>query len=394
MQAAARPEVEGAIRYAVANESSVLHVEAESPRNTQFTPVDARLILECLRDISRIHGLGIVRCDIRDPAVLSAFRHGLPLCTSITNVYLCDTLLDSDDLDHLLPAFYNTSVTTLHLGRNRMAGNRGGQVLRRLLTGNNSLLEFYQFGSSLALGPEGFLALGQGIALNDRLQKLNLSRCEIGNEDLKNLGAALEVTNNNSMTVLDLTSNDINGADGGEQISLLLQRLLALKELYLRYNSRLGPLGASAMAPGLAVANHLEELYLENCSIGNDGVANLVPDGHVNKSLTRLDLFDTQVLVDGEEIVGLAARCTNLDVLDVGGATILSSDQQRRLHLLFDHRRLVSEAQALAGSTFSVLFRFVEKQAHCHEHGLSAIFVILQNDGDDYFHTALNRSVE
>jgi hypothetical protein len=40
------------------------------------------------------------------------------------------------------------------------------------------------------------------------------------------------------------------------------------------------------------------------------------------------------------------------------------------------------------GASFTVLFRFVEEQAHGHERGLSAIFVILQNDGDDLFCTA------
>jgi hypothetical protein len=52
------------------------------------------------------------------------------------------------------------------------------------------------------------------------------------------------------------------------------------------------------------------------------------------------------------------------------------------------------KTQALAGSTFSTLFRFVEEQAHRHEYGLGAIFVVLQNDGDDHFCKANNRRIE
>jgi hypothetical protein len=59
-----------------------------------------------------------------------------------------------------------------------------------------------------------------------------------------------------------------------------------------------------------------------------------------------------------------------------------------------ERKSLVTEAQELAGSTFSVLFRFVEEEAHGHENGPSAILVILQNDGDDYFGNANNRAID
>jgi hypothetical protein len=68
-------------------------------------------------------------------------------------------------------------------------------------------------------------------------------------------------------------------------------------------------------------------------------------------------------------------------------------NEQHFLDLLLDSKRLCTAAQALAGSPFSTLFRFVEEQAHCHEHGLSAIFVILQNDGNDHFYTAHKEKV-
>jgi Leucine Rich repeat len=163
-------------------------------------------------------------------------------------------------------------------------------------------------------------------------------------------------------------------------------------------NNNLGSFGAGAMAPGLTAASNLESLDLEDCRIGNDGVMELV-----NMSLTSLNLGwnDVQGLEGGENVIALVARCTNLVHLDVdynaeGREPLLNPHQQRRLDLLLDpeqKQRLCIEAQALAGSTFPILFRFVEEQAHGHRHGLSAIFVILRNDGDDYFCNANNRGI-
>jgi Leucine Rich repeat len=213
---------------------------------------------------------------------------------------------------------------------------------------------------------------------------------EIGSYYLTNLLLPANGMNNTALLHLNLFWNDIEGAEGGQQVGMLLQHCPNLKELDLSSNN-LGPLGARAMAPGLAAASNLESLNLAWCCIGNNGMMELV-----NMSLTSLNLRenDVQGLVGGENVVALAARCTNLVRLDVE-IGILNPDQKRRLNLLLDpeqKQRLCIEAQALAGSTFPVLFRFMEERAHGHRHGISAIFVILQNDGDDYFCNANNRA--
>jgi hypothetical protein len=118
----------------------------------------------------------------------------------------------------------------------------------------------------------------------------------------------------------------------------------------------------------------------------------LFPDDQVNKSLTRLDIRDNTVyhcdfVLDIRNLVfALVSRCTNLDRVDI----IFFLDLRRRLDLLLERKRLCNVAQAFAGLSFSLLFGFVKETAHHHEHGLSAIFVILQNDGDDHFYTAHN----
>jgi hypothetical protein len=142
-------------------------------------------------------------------------------------------------------------------------------------------------------------------------------------------------------------------------------------------NNPLGPLGARALAPGLAAASRLEELDVTQCGLGSDGVANLIPaDGQVNLSLTNLRLA-ANGFVGGDKVVALASRCTNLDYAYVNGNSF-SSNQLRRLDLLLDRKRLCTEAKALRGSPPSVVFRKLV-QANAHEHGLSAAFVILRD---------------
>jgi hypothetical protein len=235
------------------------------------------------------------------------------------------------------------------------------------------------------------------LALNNWLQKLELHDCKIRNDGLANLLMSMGEINNRSLTYLGLIYNHIHGAKGGLQVSLLLQRFQQIKFLVLALNN-LGPLGARELAPGLAAASHLESLRICHCSLGNDGIMNLIPNGHVNRSLAMLDLCSNNIrgVLGGENVVALAARCTNLDSISINmraNRDILSPDQRRRLNLILNRKRQCTTAQALAGSTFSVLFPAVE-EAHGHEYGLSAIFVILQNDGDDYFCNANNRAIE
>jgi hypothetical protein len=165
----------------------------------------------------------------------------------------------------------------------------------------------------------------------------------------------------------------------------------------IRRNNLLGPLGASALARGHEDgASRLETLTISSCSLGNNGVVGLVPTGQVSRFLTKLNLRapnDIEGTAGGENILALASVCTNLDDISVG-EHVLSPDQHRRMELLLDRKRLCTAVQVLAGSPCSVLFRFVEEQAHRVEHALSAIPVILQNEGDIHFCTANNRALE
>jgi Leucine Rich repeat len=387
MQADSPSVVDEAIRYALANESvTTLCIHASWYTTHNLPPLnvtDARLIIESLHENPRFHTLKIIYYPLLhdgddDDAVLNVFRIGLPLCTAITTITLFKAQLGNEGLERLLPAFYN--ISSLNLENNKIQGQHGGEILQALLDGSKNLKEL-KLGNNL-IGPLGSIGLGQGLAVSAascsiRLRKLHIWGCCIGNVGLANLLLSLGEITILSLTDLDLHSNDIQGAEGGRLICLLLQRFPNLKVLDLSFN-RLGPLGVIAFAPSLAAAaSQLEELDFSYCGLSNDGVENLVPDGQVNRSLTFLRLGGNgiQGLAGGEHVLALAARCTNLDGLDVSSVNSISSsfnltqdqqrrspitfslDQQRRLDLLLDRKRLHTEVQGLGGSSLSVVFQ-------------------------------------
>jgi hypothetical protein len=175
--AAATPRVEQAIRDARTNESATIlliehmatddgsnnmnidndddnndndedddddNEDDDPPRLPLLTATDARHIVDCLGEGERPNNLDtleIYNYDIDTVPVLNVFGSGLPMCECLTTVSLVDTELGNAGLSRLRPAFYNTSVRKLRLYGNDIHGSRGGQVLRDLMHGNQTLLE-------------------------------------------------------------------------------------------------------------------------------------------------------------------------------------------------------------------------------------------------------------
>jgi Ran GTPase-activating protein (RanGAP) involved in mRNA processing and transport len=369
----------------------------------------------------RFDTLSIWLYHVHDVAnVWNVFRQRLPLCTSLRKLKLQAMKLDNDGLEILRPALYShTSITTLDLSySNRLEGQRGGDALRQLLQGNATLRDLSV--RENPLGPQGASGPGRGLRGNTVLQKLNLFGCRMGNEGLASFltafagataaggggggGNATTKSNNScrannknkntTLTHLDLAANSLRGAEGGRLVTVALRDCFTRLQVLILNHNDLGPDGAREMASGVAAAQpQLQRLELSGCWLGNEGVASLVPDGQVNRSLTILDLkcnSTPSLALHGETAIALARRCTNLDRLDVTEDILSPPDQRSRLERLLDRKRLCTQAMALAGAPFDVLWQFVEKQAHGHEHGLSAILIILQNDGEDQ-HFCTNR---
>jgi hypothetical protein len=74
-----------------------------------------RRVFECLQNNpDRFDTVKISHLRLSNVAALNVFRDSLlPLCKSVTTVKLYGSRLENDGLERLLPAFYNTSVTTL-----------------------------------------------------------------------------------------------------------------------------------------------------------------------------------------------------------------------------------------------------------------------------------------
>jgi Leucine Rich repeat len=392
MQDQVNPQVEADLQRSLASSNAQLRIQVSaSVEGIALTVADARRIMEFTQENPQFNSIDIYHFNINDAAVLNVFCDGLRLCSSITKVILYGTNLTNAGLQSLRPAFRSTFITSLIFTRNNIEGQEGGEAVGHLLIGNITLAELIL--SYNPIGPQGVTGIGQGLAGNNHLQKLILHGCRIGNVSLANLLQSMGDTIHMALTYLYLSENNIEGADGGRHIGLLLPHFPNLKLLCLDDNN-LGPLGARALALGLQAASHLEELRLYSCGIGKNGVASLVPVGQVNQSLIRLDLRRNgiQGKEGGENVVALAEHCMKLEQFFI--AIALDPDQRRRLDfVLKGGNRLFTASQALGGQPFPVLFEAVE-EAHRHEFGLGAIFVILQSDGDDYFCSANDCEIE
>jgi hypothetical protein len=77
-----------------------------------LTARDTAVLLNATKHHSTVK-LSIGRYCLDTPAVLSVFRNGLPLCTSLTRVHLQRTRLGNEELELL--ALQNTYITILDL---------------------------------------------------------------------------------------------------------------------------------------------------------------------------------------------------------------------------------------------------------------------------------------
>jgi Leucine Rich repeat len=102
------------------------------------------------------------------------------------------------------------------------------------------------------------------------------SRNEFGNNNIARiLPTVCFYRNNRTLLELNLSTNKIQGTNGGAAIRELLQHNDFLKKLVL-WNNPLGPDGAREVAAGLVVNTTMEYLDLGLCSLGDDGLEVIV----------------------------------------------------------------------------------------------------------------------
>jgi hypothetical protein len=109
------PSVEKCIQHALDYEAkSILDVYHH---RCPLTVNDTRCIIACLQRNTRLVTLHI-RSYALHAAVLSALRSGLLSCPCVTTVKVDGAGLGTEALEVLMPAFKNTSITSLFLENN------------------------------------------------------------------------------------------------------------------------------------------------------------------------------------------------------------------------------------------------------------------------------------
>ena len=121
----------------------------------------------------------------------------------------------------------NTTLTKLNLGGNSL-GKEGGRAMGEALAVNTTLAKL-DLGYN-AFGKEGGRAMGEALAVNTTLTQLHLGGNKIGTKGASAIAQALEV--NKALTNLDLSSNRIRGK-GARKIAQALQVNHVITMLYL-----------------------------------------------------------------------------------------------------------------------------------------------------------------
>ena len=206
---------------------------------------------------------------------------------------------------------HNTSLETLDLSENNI-GIKGGIALFDALKSNTSIRKLKLNRNNL----KSVTNIGQ-VLDNQTLRELDLSKNNLGDEDVAEIAAGL--AHNTSLETLDLSWNNI-GIKGGIalfdalKINTSIRKLKlsanhlwnmtnnqTLKELDLSKNN-LGDKNATEIAAGLAHNTSLETLDLSENSIGKEGYIALLDTLLINLTIKELDLCRNRDEEGGMEI--------------------------------------------------------------------------------------------
>jgi len=188
----------------------------------------------------------------------------------------------------------NTSLTTLYLSGNSI-GLPGARSLAEAFQVNGTLVRLHLTGNNL--GPAGAAALAEGIVGNQTLKSLYIGGCGVGATGACDLSAAL--ARNAGLEALYLSHNDI-GDDGLSSLAQALQVKRNMKVLELGFNG-ITPRGAAALVHALWGYPTLEELFLDNNRLGDDGAKRLAD------CVATIGLRHLEISFNGLGKVGIAA---------------------------------------------------------------------------------------
>eukprot|EP00984_Skeletonema_dohrnii_P029685 scaffold20524_cov85-Skeletonema_dohrnii-CCMP3373.AAC.5 len=234
--------------------------------------------------------------------------------------YMFINNLNNDGFTSIMGALVSLSqLEGLYIVQNNSVGLDGWSELRTLLeSGVCKLKRLYLKGNNY-IGNEGLDVLSNGLrGIRSSLEVLNLSDSSIGNEGLLNVVEALQTCT--GLEELDLSHNDFSSAVGLSSLSDWLQNspmnlkylrlgccsitdegLHALADravnhsrvLDLDRNGSITSTGLSYLSSSIrSYSCRVETLYLQNITIGDDGLEVLAQGLADNKSVRSLYLSD------------------------------------------------------------------------------------------------------
>jgi Ran GTPase-activating protein (RanGAP) involved in mRNA processing and transport len=194
-------------------------------------------------------------------------------------------------------------------------GNEEVKLLATALAINTSVKKCYLFWSNMS--DEEAEAIATALSTNKTITELHLSRNKIGKEGAKGIAKALKT--NTTLTHLHLFKNNI-GDEGTEEIAIGLTRNTSITHLDLSANY-IGAIGTIALARGLATNTiSLTMLDLRGNNIGAEGVKALAGALLTNTTLAELILSYTEIGDAGlKALAAVLASNTSLSILYLNG---------------------------------------------------------------------------
>lgn len=240
----------------------------------------------------------ILRHNTIETTGACSIAKGIQVHSTLELVDLSDSIIDTLGKDALLKAMHhNKSVKVLTLAGKVFQALPSIQSFGVMLRMNSTLEKLDLRSNNLRC--EEVIDMADALRReNSTLRVLCLSDTNIDNRTAIALSQMLET--NTTLTKLDLGGNQNIGFLGAVAIAAGVR---TLKQLDLR-NTRLGPVGAKALAQLIRTNNSLKYLNLSRNNFGDEGAIHVVEALVYNTSLEKLSLSMCSITKTGAVFIG------------------------------------------------------------------------------------------
>ena len=189
-------------------------------------------------------------------------------------------------------------LEVLDIGHNSLSSNSVASIMEGLLQ-NSTIQALHMEGSHLS--EENYLSLSSLLQQSVcQLRELHISECGICGEGAVHLGTSL--TNNHSLTALDIGSNPIGDIGAAVLVDMIRDDNTVLEELYMN-NCEITSQGFVQLAAGLISNTSLKTLLLGGNHCGIEGAKAISIMLEENKTLQVLWLYNDDSLEEGVAVI-------------------------------------------------------------------------------------------